>query len=689
MKTNPLFRLPAVMACFLAVNASAQTAVPLWEAYNDHRAGAFTAANTTVWEMRVTGSGGPLRDFATGIDLPVLMAIEEEGAGTDDFGLCLMPNTGSPAYLFFEDKCTIGGDAGIGQADNPGIVGIRNSETEVVRLRFTALDPNKLYNFRGTVTRGGNYNDRWTYFKIIGAESWIPAHTDGSANRNLFTAVTFPASALAPDEVALNSGDNKAGSIVGWDNIRPGEDGTFGYSFAIEARQYVGAAPFGNPSAGPYGYGFNVFYLAEFAATGGITITANPENKLVPAGTTAGFTVAATSANPITYQWQSTTPGGNVFTDIPGATSATYTTPTLTAAQDNTKFRAVLTAGADTATSGEATLRVDGVIPTIASITPGINSNALYVRFNEPMDATSMAVQGNYSLDGGLTVQAVTVIDEQNVKLSTSGQDPGLPYALTVNSVTDLAGNAVATNTSAVFTSYDVVAGYAGMEIWQGIAGDFASFLADPRYPANPDLEFAITALDSRLVYPADTFNLYGGRIRAWITPQVDGYYYFFLMSDNVGELYLSTDESFTNLVSIAMDTDAATGFQEPGFSTATSANAIQLLAGQSYALQVLWEEDNGADFCAVAWRESEDVTPADQLQPISGPVLSFYGPPSTALGTITGVSSSGGQLTVTWTGAGTLQRSNNLAAWIDLPGATSPYVTPMTDQKLFVRLRE
>jgi len=632
--------------------------------------------------MRVTGTGGPLRDIATGLDVAAAMTIEEEGPGTDDFGLCLAPNTGSPADVFFTGKCTIGGSTAAGQPDNPGIVGIRNNEAEVVRLRFTNLDPAKRYKFRGTCCRGGNYPDRWSIFKIVEADGSAAAHTDGSANTNLFTAITFPGSRIAADEVALNTGDNKAGSIAGWDNINPGADGTF----AIEARQYVGTAPFGNPAAGSYGYGFNAIYLAEVQATGGLNITANPENKLVPAGTTTSFTVGATSSNPIFYQWQKTAPGGDVFGDIGGATAATYTTPTLTIADDNTKFRARVTAGADTALSGEATLRVDGVLPVMASVTGSINNNAIYITFSEPMNLPPLAVAGNYSVDGGLAISAVAVIDSTTVKLSTSAQEPGLSYTVTVSNVTDLAGNAILANSEEAFTGYDIAAGYAGMEIWHGITGDLAAFLADPRYPASPDRDFAITALDSSTVFSGDVFNSYGGRMRTWISPPVDGFYHFFLKSDNVGELRLSPDASFANLAVIATDTDAATGFQEPGASTATTTNTIPLSAGVLYALEVVWEEDNGADFCQVAWREAEDTTPADQLLPLSGPALNYYGPPG--LGSITGVTLAGGQLTVAWTGAGILQISDDLTAWTDLPTATSPHSISTAPGRKFLRLR-
>jgi hypothetical protein len=82
------------------------------------------------------------------------------------------------------------------------------------------------------------------------------------------------------------------------------------------------------------------------------SITTHPASQTITAGQTATFTVAATGAAPLSYQWQK---NGAV---IPGATSATYTTPPAAPPDDGARFQAVVSNAVGTATSKVATLRV-------------------------------------------------------------------------------------------------------------------------------------------------------------------------------------------------------------------------------------------------------------------------------------------------------------------------------------------
>jgi len=86
-------------------------------------------------------------------------------------------------------------------------------------------------------------------------------------------------------------------------------------------------------------------------------------NQTVTAGQTATFTVVATGATPLTYQWQKN--GVNVS----GATAASYTTAATTTTDSGATFRVVVSNTAGTVTSAAATLTV-----TAAAVAPSITA---------------------------------------------------------------------------------------------------------------------------------------------------------------------------------------------------------------------------------------------------------------------------------------------------------------------------
>jgi autotransporter passenger strand-loop-strand repeat protein len=84
------------------------------------------------------------------------------------------------------------------------------------------------------------------------------------------------------------------------------------------------------------------------------SITQNPTNVAVSVGSTATFTAAASGSPPPTAQWQVSVNGG-AFTNISGATSATYSF-TVTANNNGNQYRAVFTNSAGQAITTAATL---------------------------------------------------------------------------------------------------------------------------------------------------------------------------------------------------------------------------------------------------------------------------------------------------------------------------------------------
>jgi hypothetical protein len=87
-------------------------------------------------------------------------------------------------------------------------------------------------------------------------------------------------------------------------------------------------------------------------------ITSQPSSIEGYVGLTATFSVTATGGS-LSYQWQKSDNSGVDWSDISGATSSSYTTPTLVYATDhNDQFRCVVTNSAGTVNSNAATLTV-------------------------------------------------------------------------------------------------------------------------------------------------------------------------------------------------------------------------------------------------------------------------------------------------------------------------------------------
>ena len=95
------------------------------------------------------------------------------------------------------------------------------------------------------------------------------------------------------------------------------------------------------------------------AAATGPTITTQPSNQSVTEGDPVTFSVAATGSGTLTYQWQQSTDGGNNWTDISGANSATYTITTTTAAMNDYQYRCTVTGTDGHVTSYAAILTVN------------------------------------------------------------------------------------------------------------------------------------------------------------------------------------------------------------------------------------------------------------------------------------------------------------------------------------------
>ena len=132
----------------------------------------------------------------------------------------------------------------------------------------------------------------------------------------------------------------------------------------------------------PDGQSSGQFPFQVIAPTAAPVVTLNPTSQTVNAGQTATFTVGA-SGNPTpTVQWQQSTGTGGPFTDIPGATSTTYTIASTTVSQNGYQYQAVFTnlAGSATTTAASLTVRALWIISVSPNpVTGSTNAQTLTV----------------------------------------------------------------------------------------------------------------------------------------------------------------------------------------------------------------------------------------------------------------------------------------------------------------------
>jgi hypothetical protein len=108
-----------------------------------------------------------------------------------------------------------------------------------------------------------------------------------------------------------------------------------------------------------------------FEPTAVPSITAQPESQSTTAGTPLTFTAAVTGIPTPTVQWQESVDGGNTWANIPGATSASYTTADLAPAMNGWEVRAVFTNAVGSATTNPATITVT---PSTTVVLPSNNA---------------------------------------------------------------------------------------------------------------------------------------------------------------------------------------------------------------------------------------------------------------------------------------------------------------------------
>lgn len=386
-----------------------------------------------------------------------------------------------------------------------------------------------------------------------------------------------------------------------------------------------------------------------------ITVTQQPQDVSIAPGQTATFTVTASGSSPPTYQWQRAAPGSTNFADIAGATGTSFTTGTLTTADDGAKYRVQLSIPGTTISSRVAALTVDVISPIAYRAVGSPTFDKVTIVFSEAVSAATGTNPANYSV-AGLTINgAALAAGGTNVILSTSTQTTGAVYTVTVKDINDriTPPNTLSPNpTTLKFTGWVLARGGALHKYWDNITvNNVATLTADPRFPDNPTFYTAEPAFE----YPPNGANEggsnYGNQLSGWVLPPVTGDYVFFVCSDDPSELRLSHDDNPANKHLIAVESIYSNPRQWVNSAGASvlsdkrsdqffgsewpTPNLITLTNGRMYFIEVLHTEGTGGDNVGVTWQLPGAAEPIDLAPPIPGTNLMTYMNPDVSTATI------------------------------------------------------
>ncbi|MDT9002217.1 M4 family metallopeptidase [Paucibacter sp. APW11] len=170
-------------------------------------------------------------------------------------------------------------------------------------------------------------------------------------------------------------------------------------------------------------------------------ISSQPANVTVLVGSTATFSVSATSDSALSYQWRKN--GSN----ISGATASSYTTPVTTTADNGALYSVVVTNAKGSVTSANATLTVkssDATVPVItsqpASVTVNAGSPATFSVSATSSSAMSYQWRKNGSSIAGATASSYTTP-------ATTTADNGANFSVIVSNANGSTTSANATLT--------------------------------------------------------------------------------------------------------------------------------------------------------------------------------------------------------------------------------------------------
>jgi len=339
-------------------------------------------------------------------------------------------------------------------------------------------------------------------------------------------------------------------------------------------------------------------------------VDTQPTNRIVMQSRSTTLSAVIDGSPPPTYQWYK----DNVPIDPtlnPTATNANLVISQMTAA-DAGDYYAIATNPAGSTQTRTATVGYvpdpDAPRPVRAVGSPTFTT--ITVEFDEGMDPVTSIGAGNYTVNPPLAViSAEQAPNGSSIVLTTDPQTPDTQYTVTIRDTLDLAGNAIAApNNTAQFRSWIPSGDCSGVlfEAFSSTGTTIPLFTNSANYPNNPFTNGFIQGMHSRMAFPANNNDNYGGRMRGLFIPLVSGNWRLFMSSDDPGELWFNPNGgSPAGRQRVAFETGCCQQYQPAGRNQTSP--VFPLVAGQGYYMELIYKENTGGDYGMVAARLEND----------------------------------------------------------------------------------
>ena len=440
-----------------------------------------------------------------------------------------------------------------------------------------------------------------------------------------------------------------------------------------------------------------VFGISLTAAAQLPLVNANtnlPANQIAQIANFAEFTADVVGSGPLAYQWFKN------GSPIAGGTNSSLIFYSVSAGDAGNYALSVSNSfGTNLTRTASLTVLLDTIPPAVRAIAAG--SSQINVTFSEPLDATSANNATHYALNGGAAVASAVInpSDSRQVTLSTAAPLTfGAVYALTINGVADIYGNAARTTVS--FTRTITIDG--AMDDWAGLTPVYSS--GTPSGNTN--------AADFKDIYVCNDAIYYYFRVTLWtdiapVSGQFPAYVNMFFDTDNnAGTGYAAFGSDM--LVQSGYSYQQKDGGIANGFVDGYGINGLDWLClpqapGTNFEFRLLRTATFGEDGTPVFSANAinflfQGMNPSFIVQnqaPASG-VISYTNinppvVPPMPLGNLALFALPGQRAAVVWDSPGTLQESSSLTggSWTNVPSATMPYVIPTSSPAQFFRLTQ